>query len=187
MNYVILEEYPNYEIYADSKIIRKEILSKNGKTLQRREIFPTKAKNGYRTVRLCNKDGVLRQFYLHRLIWMAFNGEIPEGYEIDHLIDRNDNSLDHLRMVSHKDNCNNPASIERYKGANALDKGKFNREKMIAAQGKKSYDKVVRVYKRLVKKYGHCGIWMLMQKAHCGYPRAMAIVNGIEGKYDANQ
>lgn len=187
MNYVKLDEYPNYEIYANSKIIRKEKISKSGKTLKKRELFPTKAKNGYRTVRIMNKDGVMKQFYLHRLIWMAFNGEIPEGYEIDHLTDRNENSLNQLRMVNHKDNCNNPKSIERYKKSNALDKGKFNREKMIAAQGKKSHDRLVRVYKRLVKKHGHCGIWMLMHEGHCGYPRAKKIVNEMGGKNDENQ
>lgn len=186
MNYVILDEFPNYEIY-DGKIIRKEILSKTGKTLKRREIFPTKAKNGYRTVRLYNKDGVMKQFYLHRLIWMAFNGEIPEGYEIDHLEgDRIDNFLNRLRLVNHKINCNNPKSIERYKRANALDKGKFNRDKMIAAQGKRNYDRLVRTYKKLVKKYGHCGIWILMNEGHCGYPRAKRIVNEMGGKNDEN-
>ena len=188
MNYVILDEYPNYEIYEDGKIIRIERLSKTGKTLKRRELFPTKAKNGYRTVRLYNKDGLKKQFYLHRLIWEAFNGEIPEGYEIDHLGgDRSDNCLIRLRMVSHKDNCNNPKSIERYKRANALDKGKFDRDKMISAQGKRNHDRLVRTYKRLVKKYDHCGIWMLMHEGHCGYPRAKRIVSEMEDKNAANQ
>lgn len=177
MNYVILDEFPNYEIYEDGKIIRTEKQSKTGKTLQRRELYPTKTKNGYRTVRLYNKDGMMKQFYLHRLIWEAFNGEIPEGYEIDHLMDRTVNSLDHLRMVSHKDNCNNPKSIERYKRANALSAGKFNRDKMIAAKGKRNHDRLVRTYKRLVKMHGHCGIWKLMHEGHCGYPRAKMIVN----------
>lgn len=181
MNYVILDEFPNYEIYENSKIIRKK-LSKNGKALKRRELFPTKAKNGYRTVRLYNKDGVMKQYYLHRLIWEAFNGEIPEGYEIDHLTDRSDNNLEHLRMVSHKDNCNNPKSIERYRIANALDKGKFDRERLMKAQTKEYYQNLVRTYQRLKDEYGHCGIWMLMNEGHCGYPRAKKIVNEMEEK-----
>ena len=51
MDYKVLDEYPFYEIYPDGKIVRKERQSKNGTTLQRRELCPTKAKNGYRTVR----------------------------------------------------------------------------------------------------------------------------------------
>lgn len=188
MDHAKLEDYPDYKIYKNGKIVRIRKKSKNGNTLKRRVISPTKTKNGYRTVRLYNKDGVMKQFYLHRLIWEAFNGEIPEGYEIDHLGgDRSDNYLIRLRMVSHKDNCNNPKSIERYKKANALEKGKFNREKMMAAQGKRNHDRLVRTYKRLVKKHGSCGIWMLMNEGHCGYPRAKRIVSEMEGKNNANQ
>lgn len=188
MNYVKLDDYPNYEIFANGKIIRTDKISKNGKALKRKELFPTKAKNGYRTVRLYNKDGVMKQFYLHRLVYIAFNGEIPEGYEIDHIDgDRQNCALCNLKAVTHKENCSNEVSRARYKFSNALDKGKFNRDKMIAAQGKRSYDKVVRVYKRLVKKHGHCGIWILMNEGHCGYPRAKRIVNEMGGKNDENQ
>lgn len=186
MNYVKLDEFPNYEIYADSKIIRKEI-SKNGKTLKKRELFPTKAKNGYRTVRLMNKDGVMKQFYLHRLIWMAFNGEIPEGYEIDHLIDRSDNDLNHLRMVSHKDNCNNPKSIERYKKANALSAGKFNRDRMQAAKSQENKERLRREYESMLKETGSVGVYAFMKSAHCNYYTALRIKSEMEDKTDANQ
>ena len=181
MNFVILKEYPHYVIFKDGRIIRTEKLSKNGKTLKRRLITPTMAKNGYRTVRLYNKDGIMKQFYLHRLVWEAFNGKIPEGYEVDHLIDRGINDLNHLRVVSHKDNCNNPRSLERYKRANALDKGKFDRDKMIAAQGQQNHDRLVQTYKRLVQERGQCGIWLLMKVGGCGYPRAKRIVEEMKG------
>lgn len=78
MDYAKLNDYPDYKIYKNGKIVRHRKKSKNGNTLKRRVICPTKAKNGYRTVRLMNKDGVFRSFYLHRLIWQAFNGDIPE-------------------------------------------------------------------------------------------------------------
>lgn len=56
---------------------------------------------------------------VHRLIWEAFKGEIPEGYEIDHINTiRNDNRLENLRLLTHKENCNNPLSIEHYKQHN---------------------------------------------------------------------
>ena len=187
MNYVILEEYPHYEIYEDGEVIRIEKLSKNGKALQRRVITPTRAKNGYRTVRLYNKDGVMKQFYLHRLIWEAFNGEIPEGYEVDHLIDRDNNDLNHLRVVSHKENCNNPRSLERYRRANALSAGKFDRDRLMNAQTEEYYQKLIGTYQRLAKEQGQCGIWLLMKIGHCGYPRAKRIIEEMKGGTGINQ
>ena len=57
--------------------------------------------NGYKYVRLGSKDKSLH--YVHRLVWKAFNGEIPEGYEIDHKDrDKNNNSLSNLRCVDKK-------------------------------------------------------------------------------------
>ena len=56
---------------------------------------------------------------VHRLVWMAFVGEIPDGMEIDHInCVRSDNRLENLRLVTHKENCNNPISIENYRRHN---------------------------------------------------------------------
>ena len=56
---------------------------------------------------------------VHRIVWETFNGEIPEGMEIDHINTiRDDNRLENLRLVTHKENCNNPISIENYKKRN---------------------------------------------------------------------
>lgn len=44
----------------------------------------------------------------HILKWVFFNGEIPEGYEIDHKNgDKQDNRLANLRCLTHFENCNN--------------------------------------------------------------------------------
>lgn len=187
-----MEEFPQYEIYPSGKVIRIQKSSMNGKTLKRRELYPTKAKNGYMTVRLYRPNGTFKQFYLHRLIYMAFhNGDDITGLEIDHVnglrsgkdedgVDAN--ALSNLRAVSHKQNCRNEVSRERYRRANSLDKGKFNRDKMIAAQGKERYKKLAITYKRLVKKHGYCGIMMLMKVGHCGYPRAKKLIAEMSEK-----
>lgn len=45
----------------------------------------------------------------HRIIWETFVGEIPEGYEIDHInTNKTDNRLENLQIVTHKENMNNP-------------------------------------------------------------------------------
>jgi hypothetical protein len=51
---------------------------------------------------------------------------------------------------------------------------------MIAAQGKEQYMKLVETYKKLKKRLGSCGIWMLMKNGHCGYPRAKRIILEME-------
>lgn len=57
--------------------------------------------------------------FMHRLIWEAFNGKIPEGFQIDHINTiRSDNRLENLRLVTPKENCNNPLTIEHYKQSN---------------------------------------------------------------------
>lgn len=63
------------------------------------------------------------QPYKHQLVWWAFMGEIPSGYEIDH-IDTNpmNNCLDNLRCVDKPANRRNSNSISHYKESN---KGKY--------------------------------------------------------------
>ena len=68
-----------------------------------------------------NKNGYVQTSfgYIHKIIWEAFKGKIPEGYELDHINTvRTDNRLENLRLVSHKENCNNPISIEHFKQSN---------------------------------------------------------------------
>lgn len=59
---------------------------------------------GYLSVRL-KSNGKRINKYVHRLVWEAFNGPIPLGYEINH-IDHNkyNNNLCNLELVTHSDN-----------------------------------------------------------------------------------
>lgn len=65
--------------------------------------------------KMCNNRGYLRCNYcnskrvlVHRLVWETFVGEIPCGYQIDHINTiRDDNRLENLRCVTPKENANN--------------------------------------------------------------------------------
>ena len=73
----------------------------------RRKMFQRNDSNGY--TQLSNGNLV------HRLVWETWNGKIPNGLEIDHInCVRDDNRLENLRVCTHKENCNNPISIENY-------------------------------------------------------------------------
>lgn len=86
--------------------------------------------NGYSYVTVNGK-----KYLKHRLIWEAFMGKIPEGWEIDHINTvRDDNRLENLRLATSKTNKHNPITIERYKISN---KGK-------GVNNTKIYDKKAR-------------------------------------------
>ena len=53
---------------------------------------------------------------LHRAVVELFIGDIPEGYEIDHIdTNRLNNRVDNLRIVTRKENMANPITKERHK------------------------------------------------------------------------
>ena len=63
-----------------------------------------------------------KHFLVHRAVWEVFNGEIPEGYNIDH-VDGNplNNNLDNLQAIAHQENT------KRRKMDYSYTTGNFNR------------------------------------------------------------
>ena len=183
--YRVLPMYPLYKVYSDGTVIRVQRKTINGMMLKERKLVASKAKNGYLTVRLYSTMGVYKTFYLHRLVWEAFNGEILSGTEICHRnCNREDCSLENLYATNHKENCNNPTSLENYRKANAIEKGKYDRKRLEKAMTKEYEQKLIRTYMFIRTHEGDCGVWRLMRQGHCGYPRACKIVAEMRGKYD---
>jgi len=90
-------EYKGYIVYKDGTII--------GRKGQPRKF--NICKNGYSRFGQYNKikKGVQNTLH-HRFIWEAFNGQIPNNKEIDH-IDNNkhNNKLDNLQLLTKSENC----------------------------------------------------------------------------------
>lgn len=51
-------------------------------------------------------NGVKTKYRIHRLVYLTFYGQVPEGYVVDH-IDNNkaNNSVDNVRAITTRDNC----------------------------------------------------------------------------------
>lgn len=73
----------------------------------------TENQDGYLRVKLC-KDSDNRRYMVHRLVYEAFVGPIPDGLEINH-IDENkkNNSIQNLEAVSHLENINHGTGAKR--------------------------------------------------------------------------
>jgi len=95
-----------------------------------------KTKYGYFRIKVSKPKRTM--VFVHRLVYETFVGEIPQGFEIDHINTiRDDNRLGNLRCVTHKENVCNPLTIKRYYG-NTNGKGNTNkRNKAFSEFGKK--------------------------------------------------
>ena len=72
-------------------------------------LIQTKQGYGYKQLRINGKS--IQQ---HRLIWEIFNGEIPVGFNIDHINQiKNDNRLVNLRLATSQQNNQNTGANKR--------------------------------------------------------------------------
>lgn len=105
MQIMKLDNFSNYEIYPEE-----------GKVFsyKRNRYIGSKHKDGYWQVGLMSDDGKQHNFWLHRLIWQAVNGAIPEGMEINHLDENpSNNVISNLSLCTHKENINFGTRNER--------------------------------------------------------------------------
>lgn len=93
-----LSNFSNYVIYPKQGLIWSIISNK---------FIGCKDKNGYWNIALYGDNGEILNSKIHRVIWVAVNGEIPKGYEVNH-IDENpsNNCIDNLNLLTHQENMN---------------------------------------------------------------------------------
>ena len=69
-----------------------------------KKMFPVNNGIGYYQIKL-RRNGKRYHRYVHSLVWEAFNGKVPKGYEINHIDhDKSNNSLTNLELVTHSEN-----------------------------------------------------------------------------------
>ena len=87
-------EWNGYTICDDGTVLNKDGTSKSFKTNKKGYLFT----NWY-------YDKKSTTHVVHRVVWMAFNGTVPDGYEIDHINNvRSDNRLNNLQLLTKSQN-----------------------------------------------------------------------------------
>lgn len=100
-----LIDFSNYEIYEDGRIWSNH---------WKRFLEGTLGHDDYIKVHLKCKNGVRGYFFLHRVIWYFFKGDIPENMQVNHIDeDKSNNALSNLNLMTPKDNVNWGTCIER--------------------------------------------------------------------------
>ena len=109
----IWKDIPNYEgIYQVSNIGRVKSL-KRPHGLKEKILKPQMLNNGYYRVHL-HKQSIRKNYYIHRLVFEAFNGQIPENMQVNHINEiKTDNRLSNLNLMTCKENINFGTRNER--------------------------------------------------------------------------
>ncbi|ARK07629.1 hypothetical protein [Citrobacter phage CF1 DK-2017] len=100
-------------------------------------IAGTITKNGYVSI---GANGI--KAYAHRIVWFMHYGEIPKGFDIDHINhDRTDNIIENLRLVSRSDNLRNKGKVLSSSGEMGVywSKAAGRWEASLTVDGKKRY------------------------------------------------
>lgn len=114
-----IKGYPNYMV---SSLGNMKSLNYRGNTGKEHLLKIQKNKWGYSIVALCNK-GKSKYFQIHRLVYEAFVGEIPQGMQVNHINEiKTDNRLENLNLMTPKENINWGTANERRSKAHT---GKF--------------------------------------------------------------
>lgn len=116
----IWRDIPNYEGYQVSNLGRVKSLKrfrkgKNGSLapLKERILKPSINHRGYYQVQLW-KQSIGKRYMVHRLVWLVFNGQIPENMQVNHINEiKSDNRLSNLNLMTPKENINYGTGIER--------------------------------------------------------------------------
>lgn len=108
-----------YQVYVSDE---GKIWSKDGYE------YKPQLNGGYLDIRVRYGNKVRKKYLVHILVWKTFNGEIPNGLQVDHIDrDRLNNNLSNLRLLTPSENNKNRI-LPDYKGK-SMDFGKKFKEK----------------------------------------------------------
>ncbi len=163
-----IEDYPGYKVSDDGKVFSMK---------RNRLLTISEHGDGYKAVKLSN-NGNGKTLLVHRLVYKAFAGTIPNGYVVNHKDeDKSNNSLRNLEAITHAENVNFGTRTQRAVESN---------KKWIAFR-KKRMSSVMRTLKgRAVLQYTLDGVlvhkWETMAEAKESGFRDSAICDCCSGR-----
>lgn len=103
-------DYVNYYSVSDHGNVMRVAVGRGAVLGALVKIYVNEKAGGYCYVRLC-ANGKAKNLVLHRMVALAFLGDRPDGYDIDH-IDTNklNNRADNLEYVTHLENVRRAAA-----------------------------------------------------------------------------
>lgn len=120
-----IDGFEAYQVSNLGKVRSKDRYANSGigiRLYKGRILMLQKNHDGYIHVVL-SKDSKQTTLNVHRLVYEAFNGKIPEGMQVNHIDeDKSNNRLENLNLMTPKENTNWGTGIER------SSKSKLNRK-----------------------------------------------------------
>lgn len=121
----VWKDIPDYEGYYQAsnlgriRSLDREVADRSGVRIANGKVLKSEMlQNDYLRVGL-NKDGKTMRFLVHRLVWMAFNGTIPDGMQVNHIDEcKTNNKLENLNLMTPKENTNFGTRNQRVAKAN---------------------------------------------------------------------
>ena len=108
---------------------------------------------GYYQVELC-KNSIAKFYKVHRLVWEAFNGSIPENMQVNHLNEiKTDNRLENLNLMTAKENLNWGTRNKRMAKSKSKPVLQFDLNDNLI----KEFPSLIQVYRELGFSYGNIG------------------------------
>ena len=131
-----------YDVYIDDDLVIYSYKF-HGDKLSQKKI----GSNGsYPTVRT-----KLGHRFIHRIVYETFVGEIPEGYQIDHInTNKLDYRLENLRLVTAKENMANPITRKHLNNVLKHRKDCLNGRKIIPVQPRTEFNRKFREHYNMV-------------------------------------
>ena len=129
-----LKPIPNYENYS-LDLNNNEVYSNYKKGY----LKPNILKNGYYVIEL-SKNSKRKAFLLHRLVYEAYNGSIPDKIQVDHIDNnRQNNNIENLRLVTNSQNqMNSKTRKNNLLGYKNITKTEYNTYKVQIRINKKT-------------------------------------------------
>lgn len=99
-NYVLTRDLIDKYLYIENSVVYRKFNNKETSKILKRGYYQIRVGPGYKYKP--------KRFFMHHIVWIWYNGPIPDGYEIDHINrDKLDNRIENLRCVKKHVNLSN--------------------------------------------------------------------------------